>query len=443
MAAASFEHGGEARAALRAIVSDPAYGADALSSPRIMASLLSDLLPDAPRESGLLLAAAEKNLPAVLREHVMQGLDVRTAVSLAASSLASSTAFAPEVCEWVAGELAIALGLATQAQPASQERPSPRAQVAGAPGAADPQETTPRPPTEPPTHGAGPARPNSSPDRDGSASRAGKPPGRFSPGLILVLGLAGVLVAAATGYGLVALAGSASPSPSSPAAATPSSRPSSLTAPAGGLDYAWIAQLASVPVSAGRTRLATVLARVRLEVPGAQVLTSSDYASLTPGYWVVYYAGGFTIGTQALDYCAARGRTSRVQCIGRYLSHDAADIRYQCYPPATSPAATCFHAAPAPSDVVQSYLAAISQRDWPTVWQLGGKNLGQTYAQMIAGYRQTSKIVITRLTASGDAVSVRVLAYETTGAVQTYALSYLVSGGAITTGQSTLIGTGG
>lgn len=103
--------------ALRAIVSDPAYGSDALANPRILAGLLGDLLPDAPRESGLLLAAAEKDVPAALRDHVRHGMDIGTAISLTASSLAASTAFGPEVCEGVTTEFAIALDLGIAEQP--------------------------------------------------------------------------------------------------------------------------------------------------------------------------------------------------------------------------------------------------------------------------------------------------------------------------------------
>jgi len=53
MDASSFEHADEAKAALRAIVSDPAHGTDALSSPQTMTNLLRDFLPEAPREAGL------------------------------------------------------------------------------------------------------------------------------------------------------------------------------------------------------------------------------------------------------------------------------------------------------------------------------------------------------------------------------------------------------
>ncbi len=54
MAAPAFEHADEARAALRAIVSDPAHGPAALDNPQTTANLLQDYLPDAPREAGLL-----------------------------------------------------------------------------------------------------------------------------------------------------------------------------------------------------------------------------------------------------------------------------------------------------------------------------------------------------------------------------------------------------
>lgn len=65
----------------------------------------------------------------------------------------------------------------------------------------------------------------------------------------------------------------------------------------------------------------------------AQYLTSDDYASLTPGYWVVYYDGSFANSTEAVAYCAAHGLTTANQCVGRYLSNNPADITYMCRPP--------------------------------------------------------------------------------------------------------------
>jgi len=52
----SFAWGDEARRALLAITSDPAYGAEVLSDPQTLANLLHDMLPDSPREAGVLAA---------------------------------------------------------------------------------------------------------------------------------------------------------------------------------------------------------------------------------------------------------------------------------------------------------------------------------------------------------------------------------------------------
>jgi serine/threonine protein kinase len=105
-------------------------------------------------------------------------------------------------------------------------------------------------------------------------------------------------------------------------------------------------------------------------------------------------------------------------------------------PPATSPAAL------GPRSVVEAYYAAINSHDWRMVWDLGGKNLGQTYRAMIAGYRMTAHDVLTNIAVHGDRVSVRLLAHETNGTVQTYRASYVVRDGVITAGNATLTGTG-
>src|SRR6266567_1229881 len=107
----SWEHAAEARAALNAIVSDPQHGVGALSSAQTMSNLLKDLLPDAPREKSILVAAAEAGLANTLRQHVEQGMDPDTAIRLTASSFSSTTPFTPEACSWVTGEVATALGM--------------------------------------------------------------------------------------------------------------------------------------------------------------------------------------------------------------------------------------------------------------------------------------------------------------------------------------------
>lgn len=118
----------------------------------------------------------------------------------------------------------------------------------------------------------------------------------------------------------------------------PSAKPSP-----GSLDNVWVAQLASVPITAGSPQLQNVLSAVRSEIPGADYLDSSDFASLRSGYWMVYYAGSFQNGNDALEYCAAHGRTSRNQCVGRFLSHNKSDVTYICFPPAGSQTEGCYH----------------------------------------------------------------------------------------------------
>ncbi len=112
MTSTSWEHQREVRDALRTIVSDPQLGVPALSSAQTMSNLLKDLLPDAPRETSVLVAAAEAGLAQVLLDHVSQGMDIATASSLTASAFAARTPFTADACNWAVAELSVALGLA-------------------------------------------------------------------------------------------------------------------------------------------------------------------------------------------------------------------------------------------------------------------------------------------------------------------------------------------
>ncbi len=111
MTSISPERASEVRRALAVIVADPGHGAAALDDPQILSNLLTDLLPDAPRDKNLLVAAAEARLARMIFDHVMQGLDAGSAIRLAAASFGASTHFPPETCAWAAGELAFALNL--------------------------------------------------------------------------------------------------------------------------------------------------------------------------------------------------------------------------------------------------------------------------------------------------------------------------------------------
>lgn len=128
------EHAGEVDAALRAIVSDPVLGAAALDNPQLLSNLLSDYLPEAPMETGLLIAAADARLPAALRDHASRGMDPATAVRIAAGSLAARTAFTAEACGWVTRAIAIALGLAAPGQLTAVAPPAGQALAASGAG---------------------------------------------------------------------------------------------------------------------------------------------------------------------------------------------------------------------------------------------------------------------------------------------------------------------
>ncbi len=64
MTQAAWDVGGDVHRALASIVRDPQLGTAVLADPHVMANLLKDLLPDLPRESALLVAAAQCDLTA-------------------------------------------------------------------------------------------------------------------------------------------------------------------------------------------------------------------------------------------------------------------------------------------------------------------------------------------------------------------------------------------
>jgi hypothetical protein len=122
----------EAQRALRVIVSNPVHGVAALSSPQIMANLLKDLLPDAPAEVSILVAAAEAGVATNLRDRVSQGMDASTASAVVAGSFAAGTPFKPEACTWAVNEIAGALGLSRPgAGPAPRSSMPPGSSVPG------------------------------------------------------------------------------------------------------------------------------------------------------------------------------------------------------------------------------------------------------------------------------------------------------------------------
>ena len=136
----------------------------------------------------------------------------------------------------------------------------------------------------------------------------------------------------------------ADPTPSSPLADQPSLEqttpvapesprtPPASSAPSDTTARGWVAQLFSEPTTSGTGVRDKQLAAVRKSVPQAQVLRSDDYASLRPGYWVIYAPGPFTDGRSAVNFCAQHGRLNSNNCVGRYLSGNTADRAYVCHP---------------------------------------------------------------------------------------------------------------
>ncbi|MFD0330903.1 hypothetical protein ACFQZC_28710 [Streptacidiphilus monticola] len=88
-----------------------AYGEAVLGNAQMLGNILTDLLPDHPRERSLLVVAAEAETAAQLREAVEgQRLDIGTAVDLTARTLAERRALDPVAARWATAAFAQALG---------------------------------------------------------------------------------------------------------------------------------------------------------------------------------------------------------------------------------------------------------------------------------------------------------------------------------------------
>src|ERR1700755_3162467 len=94
---------GEAHDALGSAVNS--YGQRVLNDPHILGNLVTDLLPDLPRERNLLVTGAEAGVAAEITQHVEeQHIDPDTAVQLVARMLSERRAIDPAGRLWVARE---------------------------------------------------------------------------------------------------------------------------------------------------------------------------------------------------------------------------------------------------------------------------------------------------------------------------------------------------
>ena len=81
----------------------------------------------------------------------------------------------------------------------------------------------------------------------------------------------------------------------------------------------WVAQLSSVPVSAGSARLEAAWEKVRPDAPDTVAARSDEWPSLSPGYWVLVEPGPFGSEDDVRAFCASIGRSSDA-CLPRMLA---------------------------------------------------------------------------------------------------------------------------
>ncbi len=124
------------------------YGAKVLSNPQMLSNLFKDLLPDAPRETNLLVTAAEAGVAGSLTRRIDQHIPPGAAASDVASDLSEQRAMDLGACQWVARLFAVALGHPVPPGGSGMTSPSPaRARPRRAP--APPPAPPPGPPPAP------------------------------------------------------------------------------------------------------------------------------------------------------------------------------------------------------------------------------------------------------------------------------------------------------
>ena len=198
---------GEAHAALGTAVSS--YGQRVLNDPHILGNLVTDLLPDLPRERSLLVTGADAGIAAQMTQYVEeQHIDPDTAVQLVARALSERRAIDQAASMWVVTEYAQALGYrirpyaeaaqSTQPQviaaaPSTMTAPSGQpAQPPGQswpPGAQAPQAPPGQswPPGQPPGQSWPPAQPPSGrPPTPGNGRKRGLIAAGTAAGLVVI-----------------------------------------------------------------------------------------------------------------------------------------------------------------------------------------------------------------------------------------------------------------
>jgi hypothetical protein len=96
----------------------------------------------------------------------------------------------------------------------------------------------------------------------------------------------------------------------------------------------------------------------------------------------------------------------------------------------TTPAAAVL----GPAATVRAYYAAINDHDYPRAWTLvgGTKSQNTSYNGFVQGFNGTQSDNVTIVSVSGNVVTVKLAATQTSGAVHNYQGTYTVTNGVIT-----------
>jgi hypothetical protein len=181
-------------------------------------------------------------------------------------------------------------------------------------------------------------------------------------------------------------------------------------------------------VACAALAMLAVTIQAALSGPGSTALSGPGSTALSgPGSTALSGPGGAV---------AARGATPASSRPSRASASPvpASTVHANSAPASTAPVSP----VSVPVRVVRAFYAAISRHDWPQVWRLGGRNLGYgpyaSYQGMVAGYAGTVRDEVTDLRTRGGVVSGHFRAYHADGQVRAYRFSYVVRGGAITSG---------
>jgi len=128
-------------AELAAVTSDPAL-TSALDDPQLAVAVLADLMPDAPRETVLLVEAVRADVPRAIRERHNMPPGPTIELALAAQLLASRTAYDLNACRWAAEVIAAALGVTSSPPTASLPPPRELTEHAGTIGTREAEAPT-------------------------------------------------------------------------------------------------------------------------------------------------------------------------------------------------------------------------------------------------------------------------------------------------------------